>query len=239
LARIRSIKPEFFTNERLSALPSAVHLLAAALLTYADDHGYFNANPGLVKAGCGPLREDFANIPEMLAKLRGIGYVEFYSGTDGRQYGHIVEFSTHQRVDHPKDSKIKPLLKSREILATPREIIAPDQGTGNREQGTGKGKESLSDKSDFARWYAAYPRHEAKGDAEKAWRAVKPLPALDVLLAAVEWQKRDGCLRAREADGRSLIPLPATWLRKARWLDERPTTGGGGADPSIFRDCRP
>jgi hypothetical protein len=114
----------------------------------------------------------------------------------------------------------------------------PGAGTGTGE-GTRTGEKTLSDKSDFARWYAAYPRHEAKGDAEKAWRAVKPLPALDVLLAAVEWQKRDGCLRAREADGRSLIPLPATWLRKARWLDERPTTGGGGADPSIFRDCRP
>lgn len=89
-----------------------------------------------------------------------------------------------------------------------------------------KKKKTLSGKPDpdagFSRWYAAYPRHEARGDAEKAWRGLKPRPAVEVLLAAVEWQRRAGCLQPREADGRSLIPLPATWLRKARWLDEPP-----------------
>lgn len=87
----------------------------------------------------------------------------------------------------------------------------------------------MSGEPDFARWYEAYPRKEARGDAEKAWLAIRDRPLVETLLAAVEWQKRAGCLQDRKADGRSLIPLPATWLRKKRWLDERPA-----ASPSFF-----
>ena len=57
MARIRTIKPEFWKHEDLSALPEITHMLAAALLGYADDEGYFNANPALVKSECLPLRE--------------------------------------------------------------------------------------------------------------------------------------------------------------------------------------
>jgi hypothetical protein len=56
MARIRTIKPEFWRHEDLSALPEATHMLAAQLLNYADDYGYFNANPALIKAEVSPLR---------------------------------------------------------------------------------------------------------------------------------------------------------------------------------------
>ena len=55
MARIRTIKPEFWRHEDLSALPADTHMLAAALLNYADDEGYFNANPKLVEAECFPV----------------------------------------------------------------------------------------------------------------------------------------------------------------------------------------
>lgn len=174
MARIRSIKPEFFTNERLSALGAPTHLLAAALLTYADDEGYFNANPGLVRAACGPLRDDFANIPEMLASLLRIDYIRFYDGSNGSRYGHIVEFSKHQRVDHPSASKIKPLLLAPEILAKPREVVAPDQGSGNREQGTGKKTLAAAQPSEFDEAWALYPKRAGSNPKKAAlscWRA--------------------------------------------------------------------
>ena len=35
--RIRTIKPGFYQNERLSELPAETHLLAGGLIIYADD----------------------------------------------------------------------------------------------------------------------------------------------------------------------------------------------------------
>ena len=46
--------------------------IAAALLNYADDEGYFNANPGLVKAACSPLRESSVSTHTQLKRLAEI-----------------------------------------------------------------------------------------------------------------------------------------------------------------------
>lgn len=109
MARIRTIKPEFWAHEDLSALPEATHLLAAALLNHADDDGYFNANIGLLKAACSPLRDPSVSIPESLAMLCSIGYIRIGQTPDGKRYGHVCNFLTHQRINRPTESKIKPL----------------------------------------------------------------------------------------------------------------------------------
>jgi hypothetical protein len=49
VARIRTLKPDFWKHEGLCEQPEATHMLAAALLNYVDDYGYFNANPALIK----------------------------------------------------------------------------------------------------------------------------------------------------------------------------------------------
>ena len=109
MGRIRTVKPEFFTNERLSALHPETHLLAAGLLCYADDEGYFNAHPGLVQAAIFPVRECSQKLPVMLQSLSSIGYIQFSEGSDGRKYGRVVSFSDHQVVSHARPSKIKTL----------------------------------------------------------------------------------------------------------------------------------
>ena len=147
MARIRTIKPEFWSHEELSALPESTHMLAGALLNYADDEGYFNANPMLIKAACFPLREPSVKIPESLQSLQTMGYVELGTAPDGKRYGRIVHFLTHQKVSHPAKSKIKeiqilwePSGKPPEFLQSPPEPLRPElnreQGTGNREENT-------------------------------------------------------------------------------------------------------
>ena len=120
MARIRTIKPEFGHHDRLSALPAEVHLFAALLLPFADDEGYFPAHPKLLHAGLCPLRELGMSVPEILGKLEQIKYIERFTGTDGREYGYIVNFLKHQRVAHATASKISPL---RECESTPPENI--------------------------------------------------------------------------------------------------------------------
>lgn len=117
------------------------HLFAASLLCYADDEGYFNANPGLVRAGTVPLRN--ADVPAMLAELVKMGFVRLGVAEDGKRYGHVIRFKEHQRISHPKESKISKLEIKWEgsaqlpenFLNVPGKKQQEGKGTGNREQG--------------------------------------------------------------------------------------------------------
>jgi hypothetical protein len=109
LGRIRTIKPEFTQDEELSSLPAETHLLAAGLLCFSDDEGYFRANPALVKAAVYPLRETSESIPSMLADLARIGFIRLGTAEDGKHYGQVVKFNEHQRVNRPSPSKIRAL----------------------------------------------------------------------------------------------------------------------------------
>ena len=154
MGRIRTIKPEFWRHEDLSGLPEATHMLAAALLNYADDEGYYNAHPGLVRSECCPLREPSVSIHDSLTALSRIGFVELFDGTDGKRYGRVVKFDDHQRVNRPTPSKIKGLRVVGEHSVTTHaqlsESSPPEgnrEGKRNREQGTGDGSSRRSDSS--------------------------------------------------------------------------------------------
>ena len=141
MARIRTIKPEFWKHEDLSELPPETHMLAASLLNYSDDEGYFNANPKLIQAECSPLREDSTNVRRSIELLSEIGYIRLFDGSDGKRYGHVVTFDTHQRVDRPKASKIKPLeISTKDRRKIDDESAQEGKGReGNREEeGNGK-----------------------------------------------------------------------------------------------------
>lgn len=108
MARIRTIKPAFTADEELSSLDAETHLLAAGLLCYADDEGYFNANPGLVKGAVIPLRGEGRKMDDMLSDLARIGYLQLGS-YENKRYARIVNFDRHQKVSHCQPSAIKSL----------------------------------------------------------------------------------------------------------------------------------
>jgi len=139
--RIRTIKPEFWSNEDLGLLDDFTQLLALGLLNYADDEGYFNANPKLIASAIFPLRDVSGIIPVAVTKLSNLGYLRLFDGEGGRLYGLIVNFKKHQVINKAKSSKIKGLCKQQSAelhfpVALPDEY-RQEQGTGNREQGTG------------------------------------------------------------------------------------------------------
>lgn len=73
---------------------------------------------------------------------------------------------------------------------------------------------------DFEAFWKSYPNRKAKGNAFKAWekaRKAKTLPELDVILSAVEAQKKS---HDWLKEGGRYIPHPATWLNASRWDDE-------------------
>lgn len=129
MGRIRTIKPDFHKNEALSSLPAEAHLLASGLLCYADDEGYFDANPKLVQAEIFPLRELSMKIEELIEMLVKCGYITVTSW-NGKRIGHVVTFTTHQRVNRPSPSRLKP---HGSITAD-----SPTEGKGKEEEKEGK-----------------------------------------------------------------------------------------------------
>lgn len=67
---------------------------------------------------------------------------------------------------------------------------------------------------EFIDWYLAYPRHEARGQAEKAYTKARQSVPADVLLAGAERYAADP---NRE---KAYTKLPATWLNAGCWEDE-------------------
>lgn len=141
MARIRTIKPEFWTHEALSGLREATHLLAAQLLNYADDEGYFNANPQLIKAECSPLRDPSVTIHGSISDLSNIGWLRLGSGPDGRRYGHIINFLKHQVVNRPKPSKIKAISITWDFVTEQSVINHGSISDASRLEGKGKEEE--------------------------------------------------------------------------------------------------
>ncbi|ENV3661118.1 hypothetical protein ACFJ57_003098 [Salmonella enterica] len=142
MARIRTIKPEFWTDEDLSEVSEPACLLALGLLNYADDEGYFNANPKLIKASVFPLREPSVPITVQLRELSDCGYISLFSTSDGKNFGVINNFQKHQVINKPKESKIKEL-----------DLIPYEYGSGTvsippgMDQGMDQGKDQGKDQN--------------------------------------------------------------------------------------------
>ena len=125
MARIRTVKPEFWRHNVMAREEDFTQLLAIALLNYADDHGYFMADPALIRGDVFPFRDDLANISRSLARLSEVLYIEVRNHPERGAIGRITTWEAHQRVDHPKASKIKELFDLAKSSRNPRETLAP------------------------------------------------------------------------------------------------------------------
>lgn len=226
MARIRTIKPEFWKHEQLSALPEPTHMLAASLLNYADDEGYFNANPKLIQAECSPLREPSVSIHESLILLEKIGYIERRDSEDGRSLGRIVKFTEHQNINRATRSKIKGLYDSSDCSSvTHPQLTEPsslEQGTGNREQGNNNGDEYAADFLTFwDEWPEGFGSKGAKSQAYTEWKKLRGKPTNSALLAAVHEQFSEKCA-ARDSGAKFVEPFKhvCRWIKHREWERE-------------------
>ena len=109
MARIRTIKPSFWGDEKIAELSRDARLLFIGLMSMADDEGRFLASH---QAIAGYVFPNDANITPVklrkwMAEIEAQGIVTTYNG--GRlKYGAIPGFSKHQRISHPQDSTLPP-----------------------------------------------------------------------------------------------------------------------------------
>lgn len=101
MARIRTIKPDFFRHaglydaEQATGLPLRVAF--AGLWTAADREGRFEWKPRELKLDCLPFDEvDFSRVLDALATR---GFIEKYA-CDGREFGFIPSWRLHQVINN-------------------------------------------------------------------------------------------------------------------------------------------
>ena len=129
MARIRSIKPEFWSSESITNLSREARLVYIGLWCFADDEGRFRAQLGVLAGQLFPEDDDGREVVERaLAELTGAltessrrphgglteaslraqsrPMVELYVGPDGHHYGQIVAWAKHQRINRPTPSSL-------------------------------------------------------------------------------------------------------------------------------------
>lgn len=106
MARIRTVKPDFFTSPDMAALTVLERLVFIGLWTHVDDCGRCLDEPRLVHAALFPLDEQVTidDVRAALGTLHARDHVIRYVNS-GRSYLQVTNWH-HQKIDRPSDSKL-------------------------------------------------------------------------------------------------------------------------------------
>jgi hypothetical protein len=232
MARIRNIKPDFWTDEKLVELETWERLLFIGLWNFADDEGFMPYSPKRIKMQIFP--GDSLEVSRGVQSLISIGAVELFTSEFGEVL-HVAKWSKHQKVSNPSKSKyssveLTPLDgKPRKHAVSQQETLEDSMKStedsrdlhmeGERE---GEVLKDLSSKPDeFDQWYSRYPKKEAKDAARRAFAKARKSVTLKELIEGV-----DRYVVATKDKDRQFLALPATWLNAGRWADEIPEETG-------------
>lgn len=232
--RIRSVKPEFWRSDDITALSREHRLLFIGLWQYVDDNGVGIDDYRQISADLFALEDDQnevrAYVRDGLATLERALLIERYE-VGGKPLLFIHSWDRHQRVDRPG----KPRFPRPVPDAPPPTWESPDtpdcdtsasrhprecDATGEGEQGSrGAGATtSLNDRLDagFDDFWAAYPKKVDKQKAKKAWRATRRrgVPAEKLISGSA------GYARERASENPQFTKYPATWLNSGAYDNE-------------------
>lgn len=163
MARIRTIKPQFFTSEDVTALAPLARLLFVGLFTECDRDGRVEDRPRTLKMRL--LPEDDCDVDALLWSLADRGLIRRYEAS-GKHIIQVTGFEKHQKP-HPKEpasilpidgtERVKPCnstagLEKVGILPGENPSTTTRKGREGKEDGVqeGKGKEGEGE-SDGAR----------------------------------------------------------------------------------------
>lgn len=105
MARIRTIKPEFWTDEKIVRLPFVARLLFIGLWNFADDTGALDYSPERIKLQVLPAEQD-CDIHGLIDLLVAADLVEYWATADGTKAISIRTWSDHQKIDNPSRKTI-------------------------------------------------------------------------------------------------------------------------------------
>lgn len=106
MARIRTIKPEFWDSPDIGDVSRDARLTFIGLWNLADDHGRLEAVPAALKGDLFPYDDDVTveMVCGWINDLARQGLVRLYA-SGRRAYLHITGWSDHQKIDRPSNPR--------------------------------------------------------------------------------------------------------------------------------------
>lgn len=240
MARIRTIKPEFFDDPKMADVSPLARLTFIGLWTQVDKAGRILYEPKRLKVRILPF--DDCDVEAVVAELVRIGVVTVYE-SDDRKVLQVNAFLKHQRP-HPREpesdlpdratSKPVPAVKEngQPLQGNAEPVRKGREGNGREQEGNGEAGESDTPFTSpaeppshpFSRWltewHAAYPksRQVAVRAIERPFVSaffrhnVDPPELFGLMMAALESHK------ASEEWQRNVIPGMGKWLNEDWWL---------------------
>lgn len=252
MARIRTIKPDFFTSLTIADLPLSARLTFIGLWCYVDDNGVGVDEARLIRAAVWPLDESpdiLQRTREDLRRLQEALLVTRYTAS-GRPFLAIRSWSEHQKISHPGKPRFprpdqadspndtppqqRKYVSPEDCQSLPEplriapEILAPEQGTGNRD--IGKRADAPSEPKPAAKTpkrSTGAPDHIAVTDDMRAWAARK---GLDNKRIDTETERFLDHHRAKGSTFKDWIAAWRTWM--SRSVDYSPRAATGTTGPS-------
>lgn len=230
MARIRSIKPEIRTSEKVTSWPIEVRYFWIMLWGYVDDYGKGRDNPRLIKADSYPLDDDITakDVERWLKILEKDKVIQRYTVGD-KQYLLILNWSEHQKPSHPAKSVVpwpdpeadmgtEDSSNPPEGYARVSENGSPEQGAVEQGAGSSRaveqgGVRATTINEDFESAWTEYPIKSGKKEAKTAYKKALQETSHQEIFEAV--------LKYRDDPNR--VPKYtkhfATWLNKGCWND--------------------
>jgi len=120
MARTRSIKPEFWDDEKLATVCRDARLAYIGLWTNSDDYGVVKGHPAFLKNKIFPYDEiKIKDFEVWIREIESLGMILPFT-ENGEKYYYIKRFLDHQSINHPS-KRIYPKPPSNFIDALPED----------------------------------------------------------------------------------------------------------------------
>lgn len=101
MARIRSVKPEFWSSEQVMECSPMARLMFIGLWNFCDDAGNHVASAKTIKAEIFPGDDiSSVDVQRLLDELSSNGLIAFYT-SDSKEFLHVTGWKKHQKIDKP------------------------------------------------------------------------------------------------------------------------------------------
>jgi len=148
MARIRTIKPSFWTDEKIGSLSYGARLLFIGTWNLADDEGILVWDARYLKGQLFPYDNVQQFIKTWMRQLEENGLITSYQTSKNQRLAYVSRFSSHQVISHPQSSQFELPTNSKDFKAKYTRYSSNSTGTlldhSNQEEGMegeGKGRE--------------------------------------------------------------------------------------------------
>ncbi len=148
MSRIRTIKPKFWTDEKVVELSAFARLLFIGIWNFCDDEGRMVFSPKRIKMQIFPA--DSLDIMVLFDELRAVGLIHTYTVADVACL-QVLGFAKHQKIDKRSPSKLpSPPNSAEDLRAPPTPANAPPLPPTEGKGMEGKGRYAEANASDAA-----------------------------------------------------------------------------------------